>query len=91
MDTVSPFYIKLNKSIIYKNHVIPCYWTIRVAPSADSVQLTTQTEYDEVRDRHNAVLFHTLSKEDMFLTLNFVGVPDKNGNVLTMLMKEEYK
>ena len=91
MDAVSPFYIKLNKSIIYNNHVVPCYWTICVVPSTDSVQLTTQTEYDEVRDGRNAVLFRTLSKEKTLLTLNFVGVPDKKGNVLTMLTQGDNK
>ena len=91
MDTVSPFYIKLNKSIIYKNHVFPCNWTIRVVPSTDSVQLTTQTEYGEVKNCHNAVLFHTLSRADVFLTLNFVGVPDKKGNVFTMSVQGDNK
>lgn len=95
MDAVSPFYIKFNKSIIHNNHVVPCYWTMRVVPftdpSTDSVKLTTQTEYGEVKDCYNAVLFHTLLKEDVLLTLNFVGVPDKKGNVFTMLVQGDNK
>lgn len=79
----TPFYLKIKTKLNGQT----AYITQLVKPKLETIELSTET-VDCYAGYGSSKLLSFISNRELTTSVDFVGIPDKNGNLITMTVEE---